>query len=337
MKKERRHELQNNTLLTYLLSRSEKSRAKLQPHFRVLGLVAFGCVCIPIVWWFVTQGDRSPGALSWQAKYAAALEGNAALLREVGKDHPDSSAELWARKTAADMELFDGNRSLFVNRDDAETALREAIKDYEYVIEKTPKKSLLWNQATFGLAQSHESLSEVETAIAQYEKVAASASGTSLGRQARDQMDYLKQPVNDAFYLWFKDQEPQPPAASGTAGTGLGGGSPNPTSELENLESARPDLSFPGADTLELDLDGADPNREDNDAAPAATETDAGSSPTDENAVEAESTEETSDTSEEDNNVSAEATDPNAEIDSNSDDAAASQEPNLEDLSNDSQ
>ena len=62
--------------------------------------------------------------------------------------------------------------------------------------------------ATFGLAQAHEALSEVDEAISLYEQVQTSP--TALGREAARRLEALSEGDVKRFYMWFANNRPQP-------------------------------------------------------------------------------------------------------------------------------
>jgi hypothetical protein len=134
---------------------------------------------------------------------------------------------------------------MFEDRDEAETKLKDAEKNFQAVEEGAGQYPDLLRRARFGLAQVYETLSDVSKARDYYQQVAEADTDSPIGKLAAERLDRLSDPSIEKWYNWFERQEPAPPVPPG--GPGLEG----PLGDLEDLPET-PDLSFPSTDPLDV-------------------------------------------------------------------------------------
>jgi hypothetical protein len=217
---------------------------------------------------YLSNKQTAESGASWSDYLAAFRSEDADALEEVAKLHGGTTAALWARQSAGDIKLAMGSRQLFVDRDEAEDALKDAEEHFLAVENDATGHAELVQRARYGLAQVYESLSKLDKAREYYDEVARSAPESSLGKSAKRRSDRLADKSVQRWYNWFERQEPSPPAMP-PGGVGAG---PKVSSDLDTLPE-RPDISFPGSE-ISKELQEIDPDvplREES-ALPADTE-----------------------------------------------------------------
>ncbi len=221
MKTQRRHELQTNVLADYI----GKHLQQIKPYSRHISigtLLVF--VAIMAGLYFSNESARKRGA-GWSDYLQAFGTNDANKLEEVATIHDGSAAALWARLSAGEINVAVGTGQLFNDREEAEKTLKDARKQFRAVEEDAGGNAELLERARFGLAQVHESLSEIKEAREYYGGVAESSPDSALGKVAKLRFDRLSDKSVERWYHWFERQEPAPPP------------------ELPE----RPDLSLPGS------------------------------------------------------------------------------------------
>jgi hypothetical protein len=259
MKTQRRHELQTNELADHL----GRYLQTIRPYQNVIltGVVAVIVIVVGVMWFSNQRAAKA--AASWSDYYGAMAEQRPEALEDMAQFHSGTTAALWAWQAAGDMNLANGAGLMFQDRDEAETKLKDAEKNFKAVEQGAAKYPDLLRRARFGLAQVYETLCDVSKAQDYYQQVAQSAPDSALGKLAADRLDRLTDPSMEKWYNWFERQEPAPPAP-------VGGLEQNPLGDLEDLPEL-PDLSFPG------DTDTPDMPAPDQSQAPAEeTQTPAG-------------------------------------------------------------
>lgn len=227
MKSKRRHELQTNELA----DRIGHAIQVIRPYTTMI-LTATTAVAIVVCGWYVWNAwqERQQGE-AWQAMFNASTDPQADLATEftrVASQYADTSAGLWATQTAADMHLAQGVRLLFSDRALADTSLTMARDRYLEVVqnEKTAAYPMLLERARFGLAQTLETMNELDQAKKYYSLVTEANSDSVLGQLAKTRLERLGKPEVAKWYHWFARQKPAPPPEvkqpSAAGGAGLG-------------------------------------------------------------------------------------------------------------------
>ena len=213
MKRERRHELQHNALADWLGTNIEK----LRPHVNTIlaGVLAVVVVVgVGTVW---RNLSHSRATASWEAFDAAwgSAQTGAADIQKVAEKYPGTSAGMWALLTAAGMQLNQGCDLLFTNKDSAKLELRNAADNYQrFLASEAPESLKEW--ATFGLAQTHEALSDTDNAKKYYAQVLKTWPSGAFAQASKDALGRLEQPKWGQFYDKFAKFDPKPPAKPDT-------------------------------------------------------------------------------------------------------------------------
>ncbi|HUY35998.1 MAG TPA: hypothetical protein VMV69_24885 [Pirellulales bacterium] len=209
MKTERRHELATNELADWLGDTIER----VKPYSTAItGTVLAGVVLLAAyaVW---SRHSTAKVEESW-GRYFAALdesgEGNTDALKNVADEFATTPAGHWSRLSLADAMLGKGVQQLFDDRDAAEESLKEAVAAYSSVIDHAPPDSLLAERATFGLAETYESLGQVDDARKRYQSVQDHWPRGAFAGQAAGRLADLDRDSTREFYDWFATQHPKP-------------------------------------------------------------------------------------------------------------------------------
>ena len=215
MKTERRHELQNNELATWLTVRIEK----IQPYLKtVLGVLILGLVIILGI--FIVQNrEQQAAAQAWSAYFnasdaiAEASRDAAEELGDVSETYPQTPPGMWAMQSAGDFELRSGTIQLFRDQDAGRDELQNAVESYEKIA-TTTNDSMLKPRAIFGWGQALEALGEIEAAREKYGQVVTGAEaggefeGSVVAELASQRLNALENPATQAWYGWFAEQKP---------------------------------------------------------------------------------------------------------------------------------
>ncbi|GAB6185159.1 tetratricopeptide repeat protein [Thermopirellula anaerolimosa] len=217
MKRERRHELQDNLLARWLAEATEKAA----PYARAVSLAVLLIVLVVAAWYVFSQRSRSSREAAWGALYQAMQKGTASDLEAVAEQYAGSEAAMWAQVAAADIHLEIGCAQLFSNKADAVQELQKAIDGYLAVRDKVRrpelKERLLW-----GLARAYESLAgsrqgqgELERAVKLYRELAESFPDGRFATLAQRRAAELERQDVQGFYDFFARYEPSPSPPSG--------------------------------------------------------------------------------------------------------------------------
>ena len=238
MKTQRRHELQTNTLADQIGVYLQRIR----PYQKQILYGAVTLLVLVVAVLYISGQQQARAGVSWQDYFAAMVEQRPEALDEVARLHSGSPAALWARQAAGDMKLMTGANLLYQDRKAAVKNLREAEQDFSAVEQAAAAYPMLLQRARYGLAQTYESLCEVEKARDYFQKVASAAPNSALGQLAQRRLDQLAGRDAERWFAWFEKQEPKPPAGALPAG----GQEPQVPFDLSDLPSG-PDSSFPAA------------------------------------------------------------------------------------------
>lgn len=233
MKTQRRHELQTNQLADRIGAYLQMIR----PYQRQMLYGAITIVVLVAAVLYLTSQQRARVAAGWEDYFTALVEQRPEALDEVARLHADSTAALWARQNAGDMRLAEGAAMLYQDRVEASKKLREAAKDLSAVEQSAVGMPMLLQRVRFALAQTYESLFELDKARDYFQKVVAAEPNSALGRLAQRRYDQIAGKQADRWFAWFEKQTPKPPAGM----TPAGGAEPNVPSDLSELPD-RPNL-----------------------------------------------------------------------------------------------
>ena len=210
MQTDRRHELEENVLA----EKTVEVFARLRPYTNtVLGIGAVACVAVVAT--IVISAQVAAGRVqSWDSCFVAMSSGDPEAFADVILQYPGTAAAQWSQLILADMALNEGAELLFVNRERADTKLREAVELYDTVIADKPQ-GMRSERAVFGLAKARESLGQLDSANKGYAVVAAEFSTGGLSNLAFHRAAALERESTRQWYEWFAAQNMSPPEKPG--------------------------------------------------------------------------------------------------------------------------
>jgi len=217
MKAERKHELQHNELDDFLI----KAGHFFRENALVLGIAVAVLVLAVVVYvrMFAPRSMSTDAGL-WQEYFKALSdrhdfgENNVkqelqTFIDDQEKGHRDSEAAvLWAKLSLGNMNLSEGTRELFEDRERARDHLAEAQKSFESVEKHAGRNAELLDRARYGLGQVYESQGKAEEAVKYYKLVVKAAPESPLGKAAAKGERRLSLKSNQEFLAWFEKQTP---------------------------------------------------------------------------------------------------------------------------------
>jgi tetratricopeptide (TPR) repeat protein len=215
MKSERRHELERNQLLAWLLNASEQVKPYLN---KVLGGVAVLLLVI-LAFTLVNRYREGQASGAWDDYFASLSGADRTALENVAQKHPGTIAAHWALETLANLELESGCNLLFVNKTSANLELRKAVEHFQAVLNQARSPALL-EQATYGLARAREAQGDIEQAQKAYSEIVVKWPQGTYAEVAKERVDDLKTQATRSFYDKFAKFDPKPALADepGTPG-----------------------------------------------------------------------------------------------------------------------
>lgn len=240
---DRQKELETNALAT-AIGEIDKS---IQPYKRLIAVIV-GAIVIGVLAlvFFSVQASEQRSDATLQLIQA---DGDAEVLASVSSNYPDTVAARWAKLYQGNEYLGEGLAALYSNRENAMQLLEDSKAAFTKALDGSDD-SLLLSRAHFGLARAHESLGDLDYALAEYEKTIAANESDEMVKLAERRIERLNSPGTKDFLAWFADQDFSP-------------AEPSLPPKLPRSKSL-PDL--PDLDLPKLELPGLDvPGGEDSD------------------------------------------------------------------------
>ncbi len=206
MKSERRHELQHNQLADTL----GRWVVKLKPHAQLIAGVVVLLLVLGLAYAYVNGKSEASAAAGWDQYFEALDANDRGRLTEITEKFPGTSVAIWSRVVAADMALSDGCLALFSNKAEGRDLLRQAINNYQTVLNETTDDTLT-QRALYGLGRGHEalaSLDDLKKARADYQKLFDGWPDGVYAEVAKQRLRDLARPATKEFYDWFARHEP---------------------------------------------------------------------------------------------------------------------------------
>ncbi len=207
MDSQHRHELEENTLASWLADKIEVLKPQLPAI--LLGVVVLVAAIIGVNSW--SASNAAAKADRW-TDFAVALEqGNPDLvdLKTAADNNPGTPVAEWADATWADGKLYRASQIFFSNRSEADKAIEEAIAVYERLVKSSHRD--IAERATYQLGRALELQGKLDEAIKQYGRVTG-----AFALVAKDRILQLEsEPVRES-YDWIT-------AAKATGSTTVGG------------------------------------------------------------------------------------------------------------------
>jgi len=205
----KKQELKRNDLADVL----EHKLEQIKPYTNVILLGALLVIVVVggITWWIVRQQSQREEMWNdfYLARNTAVYEANPRDLMTHAERFGDSPSAEWARQLAADLKLQEGARTIYSDREEGESLIKEAIALYDQVIDEAKPKSMLHQVALYGRAQARESLLDLDGAREDYEaagEIAEPDSSMSVAVERR--LALLRDPQLESFAEAFLAYDP---------------------------------------------------------------------------------------------------------------------------------
>jgi predicted negative regulator of RcsB-dependent stress response len=217
MNSERRHELQQNDLADLLGLQIKK----VEKHGKLIIAVIAIVAAAAIAWALYRSAALSARSDATLQLLQNAGSGDPEPLGAIGERYGETTAGALAKVFQADALLASGITALFNDREEAEPQLTEALRRYTEAAELS-NELLVSSRANFGLARAHESLGQLDQAIAAYNRVVTIGESEAITAVAQQRIERLKSPQTQEFLAWFERQDfrPADPSQPPTMPTG---------------------------------------------------------------------------------------------------------------------
>jgi tetratricopeptide (TPR) repeat protein len=215
MKSERRHELERNQLLVWLM----ETFGEIKPYANAILTAVLVVLVAALAYTLWNRQAESRFSQGWD-DYFTALNGmDRTALENVAQKHPGTAPAHWALVTVADMQLQEGCNLLFVNKTSANLDLRKAVENYQAVLAQATTPALL-ERANYGLGRAREAQGDLEQALKAYREVVQQWPNGAFGQSAAERVKDLTSQPTRSFYDKFAKFDPKPPMADqpGTPG-----------------------------------------------------------------------------------------------------------------------
>lgn len=229
MKGERRHELEHNALLNWLMDVGKT----LQPYANLLVGAALAVAIVAIGWTLWSQRSGATSGQAWEDFQSALGRGSFVELENVAENYPGSPIAHLAMVVLGDLRLAEGCDELFRSRAAANEELRKAIDAYKTALDESADP-VIDQRAAFGLARAYEAQGELDKAIIEYKKL--TDSDGPYKEVARERVAALDDPDVRAFSDKFAQFDPKPAYSEPTV----------PPLDLDKLTPPPGDMPFPG-------------------------------------------------------------------------------------------
>jgi len=226
MKTERRHELEENLLATWLVS----VYRKVQPYQNVLWGAVILVLLVVVVYNWANRRGVSKAEAAWDevlANMEAARE-DPSLLEKAADTHGTTTEPgQWAALLAAEAYLAKACDSLFHNKTEAREYLNRSRRLFEQLLNQS-RNEVIRERATFGLARADETAGDLDKATQSWSSPAAKQAGQKADRGyqgllnlwpdgayaelARQRLEDLQRYRTKKFYDDFARWEPSAPS-----------------------------------------------------------------------------------------------------------------------------
>jgi tetratricopeptide (TPR) repeat protein len=215
MKSERRHELERNQLLLWLMETSEQ----IKPYTNhILGAIVVVLLAVlAATYWSRHQAGQS--SVAWDEYFVALNSMDRTAMENVTQKYRGTIAGQWGLVTLGDMQLDSGCNLLFTNKTSANLELRKAVENYQAALAQANIPALL-ERATYGLARAREAQGDLEQAVKTYGGLVEKWPKGTYYEMAQERIADLKSNSTRGFYDKFAKYDPKPALANepGTPG-----------------------------------------------------------------------------------------------------------------------
>lgn len=205
MKSERRHELQENVLASYL----GRINTAIEPYSKLIVVVLATLVLAVValaIYQSQTSATRSDATLQL---IEASANSDAEVLAEVANRYPNTAAGAWSRLYQGNQYMAEGISALYEDEALAEEQFEQARIAFRKALEIGDDR-VLRSRAHFGLARVAESLGEIDAAVEAYQDVVAVHESDAMVDKAQQRIDALSNPQTQDFLAWFHEQDFSP-------------------------------------------------------------------------------------------------------------------------------
>ncbi len=223
MKSERRHELQHNALLDWLM----QTGSSIKPYLNAILLGIVVVVLGVAAYKYMSNQSADEEAIAWDSMFEAMGTGEIDQLDQTVEDYPSTSAAQWAAVVAGDLRLSAGCQDLFTTKATAADQFQKALDKYTLVLESC-REAVLRERATYGLARTYEAMAgtrrsqeDLARAKTEYEKVVQEWPDGAYAKAAQARLNALSQTSTLEFYDALAAWEPRPAITSPSALDGL--------------------------------------------------------------------------------------------------------------------
>ncbi len=208
MKTERRHELQQNTLVEMLNEAGENAK----PYAKGIAGVLVAILVIFGVYMYLSRQSEREVAAGWDQTFQAISDSRDSTerrkdLKAAADAYPNKPSGIWAQLMLADSELQDGTQLLFQDQGSARNMLGVALEDYKAVFERA-RDQIVRQRALFGTGRCQESLDKLDDARSTYEQLVKEFPGGAYEQRAKERLEQLSQTSTKEWYDWFHKAEP---------------------------------------------------------------------------------------------------------------------------------
>ncbi len=204
------HHFQHDPDKTELEKVLNVSLDKIEPYSSQL-LVAFVAIALLFGGWiYMSRTSGQVSTVGWKEFASTTAPSD---FKAIAEKHPNAPVATWALLQAARGYTSEGLQQALTNREASDESLGEARDAYKQLLDrgqKVPPEAR--EEALFGMATCLEALSGADTseAVAAYETLLKEFPQTRHRRWADRRIAILKQPQTEAFYAWFRKQNPTP-------------------------------------------------------------------------------------------------------------------------------
>lgn len=220
-KKDRRHELAENSLAKWLYSVLE-SLKPYQNHIYWTCIGILVVICIGMVWTRVFQSSR---ATAWNAYLSAVDSRNVEKLQELTGDYESGEVGVRIRLSLGEFYLNDACNLIMENKPEAYEKVENALENFLQAKKLNKADHILGEQILFGLGQTYEIFAilrtgqgDVESAIDSYTNLVGNYPGGVFAEEAQHRIGLLQSPKTRDFYTFLanRSQESGDPTFPGS-------------------------------------------------------------------------------------------------------------------------
>ncbi len=176
---------------------------RVRPHASLILLAIAVLFAVLAGMVLVRSQQAAERTASWEALLGAFADGEPGRIGEVAVRYRGMPAGWWAELVMADDALAEGNRLLTIDRTQAQARLAAAAELYASVNAQRPT-SLVAERGIFGLAQTRESLGQLDEARRGYQALVSDYPSSPFRAVAEARIAALERPATERWYKWFE-------------------------------------------------------------------------------------------------------------------------------------